>query len=182
MPEEKEQPKGISRREFAKKIAQGMVAFLVVASVGKGYAATCSGEPDVDCKPDGTEIDENCGSQSANGTNYTFDMDDHCTKKIGTSKHRDKDDACGVGSHWDGTFDLRAHDENCGSTYGVRDEYDVDDNCGSYLMKVGGSTSWTPDFGCSPAPDYDRDDNCDKPWFFGPGTDVDNDGTRELQV
>ncbi len=181
MPEEKkvEEQKGLSRREFARKIAQGMVAFLVVASVGRGYAATCSGEPDVDCKPDGTEIDENCGSQkSLGGGKYTYDIDDHCSKKIGTSQHQDKDDACGVGSAYNGTLWARATDDNCGSTYGVRDQHDYDDNCGNWFLKSSQGTLWTPDFGCSPEPNYDKDENCGKQWPTTPpgGTDIDNDG------
>ncbi len=184
MPKQRkeEEPKGISRREFARKIAQGMVAFLVVASVGRGHAATCSGEPDVDCTPSGTEIDENCGSQSGSGTSYAYDVDNHCGAKIGTSKHRDEDDDCGAGSYRLGTIYGRAHDSNCGSTYGVRDEYDADDDCGNWFLKEGGTTAWDPDEGCSPEPNYDKEDNCGQLYGVGPGTDVDNDGSRELLV
>ncbi len=168
--------KGISRREFAKRIAQGMVAFLVIASVGRGYATTCSGEKDEDCTSGGTEIDENCGSQSGSGTNYTYDVDNHCGDNIGTSSHRDDDDACGDGTHYDGTIYTRAHDDNCGSTHGVLDVYDTDDCCGEIGWKGLGKTGWDPDEGCSPEPEYDEDANCGSLVRTGPSTDTDNDG------
>ncbi len=178
MPEEKEQPKGISRREFAKKIAQGMVAFLVVASVGKGYAGTCIDKTDTACTGSGTELDENCGSQiPKEGGKYEWDDDNHCGGTIGTSAHRDEDDDCGAGTSYNGSVYYKATDENCGSTYGPTDKHDEDSNCGDWLAKWDGGTYWDPDHGCSPSPNYDQDNNCGKPKPepLG-GTDTDNDG------
>ncbi len=181
MPEERkeEEQKGLSRREFARKIAQGMVAFLVVASVGRGYAGTCIDKKDEACTGGGTEIDENCGSQkSLGGGKYEYDADDHCGKKVGTGTHLDQDDDCGLGSSYDGTKYCRADDSNCGSKYGPRDTYDVDDNCGKFGTKSSSGTVWDPDEGCSPAPNYDQDNNCGKPKASGEGTDTDDDGKK----
>ncbi len=170
-----EESKGISRREFAKKIAPGMVAFLVVASVGRGYAGTCIDKEDAACTGGGTELDENCGSQiPLEGGKYEWDEDNHCGGQLGTGTHLDEDDDCGAGSSYNGTAYYKSKDQNCGSTYGPTDKQDEDSNCGGWMVKYSKGTYWDPDEGCSPEPNYDKDDNCGNP--KGSGTDTDDDG------
>ncbi len=172
MQEKKEKPEQeapppsgatISRRDFAKKIAQGMVGFIMLATIGTSNATVCIGETDVNCSWGGNEIDENCGSLYGSPAT-SFDKDQHCRYTYG-SGIVDPDNSCGVlpGGYWQGGVFISSADENCGSVYGSSETHDVDQGCGgvSEYPKAGG-VYYDQDEGCrpkNPGP-YDKDDNC----------------------
>ncbi len=176
----------ISRRDFAKKVAQGMVGFIMLATIGTSNATVCIGETDVNCSWGGNEIDENCGSLYGSPPT-SFDKDQHCRQTYG-SGYVDRDNSCGVlpGGYWDGGVFISSEDVNCGSECGSHAAHDVDEGCGkvSQYPKAGG-VYYDKDEGCqpkNPGP-YDKDDNCgSQNVYMGGGKEVlgppdtDNDG------